>query len=110
MQHSAIKSLHQFGRRDIIHLPKARHHAWRARLTQASRHSDQSFAFDIFPHSRTASAQNDQIGDQAKVVKIAFGVSENMGKSSAPFRKNSTKAELWRQCPGSRSLLKPDNP
>src|SRR5262245_19379490 len=55
-EHSLIKSLHQFTRGSIVHLPQARDDTRRAGVHESARQSYQPLAFDLLPQSGLAGA------------------------------------------------------
>ena len=60
--------LHQFGGRQIIYLPQARHDALRSGVHKPARQSDQPLAFDLLAERRLTGAQHNEIGGQSQVV------------------------------------------
>src|SRR5262245_35779802 len=71
--------LHQFGGRQIIYLPQARHDAPRSGVHKPASQSDEALAFDLFAQSGLAGAQDHEVGGHFQVEDFA----------------HSQKAVLW---------------
>src|SRR5262245_61301997 len=69
-EHTLIKKLHQFRRRQIVDIPQTRDHTRRAGVHKSARQPDQSLALDLFAQPRLARAEHDQIGVELEVVDL----------------------------------------
>ena len=69
-QHASIESLHERRSGEVVHFPKAGHHAPGTGVHKSTGKPDNSLPLQFLPQSRLAGAEHHQLGGQIEIVDV----------------------------------------